>query len=74
VSTTPKPTTPTTEAERIAALVVRPVVGLDDAATITGTSRSTIVRAIAAGDLSRRKIGRRVLLVTADVLAWAGAS
>ncbi len=66
-------TTPTTEAERIAALVARPVVGIDDAATITGTSRSTIVRAIATGDLSRRKVGRRVLLATADVLAWAGA-
>lgn len=66
-------TTPTT-ADEIAALVARPVVGIDDAATITGTSRSTVVRAIATGDLSRRKVGRRVLIATADVLAWAGAS
>lgn len=55
-------------------MLARPVVGIDDAATITGTSRSTIVRAVAAGDLSRRKVGSRVLLATADVLAWAGAS
>ena len=63
----------TTDADRIAALLARPVVGIDDAALITGTSRSTIVRAIAAGDIRRRKVGRRVLIATADVLSWAGA-
>ncbi len=68
------PTTPTTEAERIAALLARPVLSPAEAAEITGTSRSTVVRAIAAGDLGRRKVGRRVLIATADVLRWAGAS
>ena len=61
-----------TNAERIAALRARPVLRIAEVTTLTQASRSTIVRAIAAGDLPAKKVGRAVYLPTDSTLAFFG--
>lgn len=58
--------------ERINYLLSRPVLSIHDTAELFDLSRSTIRRAIAAGNLPARHVGRRVLIPTATALAWAG--
>jgi excisionase family DNA binding protein len=76
-TTAPAPTvvapTPGTAA-RLEYLTARPVVSLAEAGELTGLSRSTLLRAIAAGDLASSKVGRRVMIPTAGLLALVGAS
>lgn len=67
--TAPEPGT----AEHLAYLLNRPVVGIVEAGELTGLSRSTVLRAIANGDLFSTKVGRRVLIPTAALLEFVGA-
>lgn len=60
-------------AERLDYLLRRPVVSLGEAGELTGLSRSTLLRAIDAGELPRRKVGRRVMIPTAGLLGFVGA-
>lgn len=63
--TTPEPRTPEPgTAARLAYLKERPVVSLSESGELTGLSRSTLLRAIAAGDLAASKVGRRVMVPT----------
>ena len=50
----------------------KPYVSIDEAVALTGVSRSTVVRALTAGELPRRKVGARVLIARADLDAWIG--
>ena len=67
--TTPEPGT----AERLAYLTARLVLSLAEAGELTGLSRSTLLRAIANGDLPSTKVGRRVILPTAGLIEFVGA-
>ena len=65
------PATPGT-AERVAYLMARPVLAVGELAEIADLSTSTVRRAIDAGDLPVRRIGRRVLIPATDARAWLG--
>lgn len=59
-------------ADDLAKLRQRPVLSPDEASALTGLSRSSIFRLIETGELTRRKVGNRVLIPTASVLALGG--
>ena len=61
-----------TPAERVAYLNVLLVFSVDEFAEFSGMSTSTVRRAINAGDLPVRRIGRRVLIPATDARAWLG--
>jgi excisionase family DNA binding protein len=64
---------PVDPAERLAYLLARPTNPPAETAEITGTSLSTVRRAIDSGELPARKVGRRVHVPTVAALAWVGA-
>ena len=66
------PTANPPTAEEIAALAARPVCSIDGAAVLAGLSRSTIIRAIADGDLAASKVGGRVLIPMVHLHRWLG--
>ncbi len=70
MATTPAPGDQS--AARIAYLMARPTMSVAEAVEVTGLSESTIKRAILAGTIPVRRVGARVLLSTADVLAFVG--
>ncbi len=43
---------------------------IDESCAIAGIGRSSIYSAIAAGDLTARKAGRRTLILHSDLEAW----
>ncbi len=43
---------------------------IDESCAIAGVGRSFIYAAIAAGDLTARKAGRRTLILRSDLEAW----
>lgn len=45
-------------------------VGVEDAARLTGYSRSGIYEVIASGDLKAFKLGRRRLILMTELKAW----
>lgn len=45
-------------------------VGVEDAARLTGYSRSGIYEVIASGDLKAFKLGRRRLILMSELRAW----
>lgn len=51
-------------------LLARPVLSVSEVCSLSGLGLSTVRRAIDAGDLSVRRIGRRVLVPTAGAVAW----
>ena len=64
---------PPVSAVIVKALLAKPVLRISEVETVTGASRSTIVRAIAAGELPATKVGRAVYLPTESTLAFFGA-
>ncbi|MCB0978945.1 MAG: helix-turn-helix domain-containing protein [Acidimicrobiales bacterium] len=49
-----------------------PLIARQDAPTIVPVSLPTIDRAIKRGDLRVTRIGRRIVIPTAELLRWAG--
>lgn len=43
---------------------------VDEVVELTGIGRTRLYETIAAGDLRTKKLGRRTLILTADLLAW----
>ena len=71
--TAPAPTAadiPLPDPGRTAALLALPVLSAADVVEVGRVSLSTVRRAIDRGELPVRRIGRRVLIPTAAVLAW----
>lgn len=60
--------------EEIAVLRSRPVLSLNEAAALTGLSRSSLCRAIDRGELPARKVGHRVVIAQNALAALIGAS
>jgi excisionase family DNA binding protein len=65
---------PTQTADNYAAylenLKARPSLSIVQAAELANVSKSTVRRAIDAGELPVKRLGRRVLVNTAATLAW----
>lgn len=59
-------------AEEITRLRARPAIDVAHCVTLSGLSRSTVNRAIAAGELRSRKVGSRRLVEPRDLEAWLG--
>ena len=59
-------------ADDIRRLRARPVIDVAHCVTLSGLSRSTVNRAIAAGELRSRKVGSRRLVEPRDLEAWLG--
>ncbi len=59
-------------ADAITRLRARPVIDVAHCVTLSGLSRSTVNRAIAAGELRSRKVGSRRLVEPRDLEAWLG--
>ena len=59
-------------ADYITRLRARPVIDVAHCVTLSGLSRSTVNRAIAAGELRSRKVGSRRLVEPRDLEAWLG--
>lgn len=59
-------------ADEITRLRARPVIDVAHCVTLSGLSRSTVNRAIAAGELRSRKVGSRRLVEPRDLEAWLG--
>lgn len=58
----------------ISKAVLQPLaVGPEDAASLTGTTRSIIYQAIALGELKAFKAGRRRLILIKELEAWITA-
>lgn len=63
----------TATAATLAALRERPALRLHECIVLVNVSRSTLVRAIKAGDLAAHKVGRAVYVPTSALLAFVGA-
>jgi excisionase family DNA binding protein len=46
---------------------------LDEAAAATGLSRRTLERAIARGELPRKKVGTRSIILASDLVSFCGS-
>lgn len=61
-------------AARMGYLLAKPTLSVAEAVEVTGLSESTLKRAVTAGTIPVHRIGARVLIATADVLAFVGAA
>lgn len=57
-------------ADRIAALLAKPVLSRAEIVEVSGLSKATVIRAQKAGDLPVSRIGDRVLSPTTAAMAW----
>jgi excisionase family DNA binding protein len=53
--------------------VTRLAYSFDEASAATGLSRRTLERAVARGDLRRKKVGSRSIIPASDLAAFCGA-